>query len=78
MNINRYWTTEHDSGTCTISFESLIDEKAPWNKLMVNVDSFPDKPTLEKPKRQVVLLSLFDDEDLWKLKKVIDMQLGVI
>ena len=78
MHVNRCWTTEHDDGFCSLSIETLLNDKEPWNKLHCEVSKFPIDPTPENPLRQVIILSLLDENDLYKLKTTIDKRLGLI
>lgn len=75
MNVKKVWLTSHESDLCSLSIESEGKEK--WNQIHTSSDTFPANPTPENPARHVTVLSLFDTEDLLKIRNAIDKKLGI-
>lgn len=75
LTIKKVWLTDHDPGLWSMTIESKNADLINGGKVCVTENSFPNVPTPENPKRHVIVLSLFDDEDLLKIRDAIDKKL---
>ena len=73
--LNDCWITDMDDYWCSLTLESLYDEREPYNMIRSSTTLLPENPKTKKPKRQTIVLQLFDKDDLIKLKNVIDEKL---
>ena len=73
--VKKAWITEHDSGLSALTVESLhVTEK--FMRVKSYEMEYPEVPSKNNPLRHVIVLSLFDDEDLKKILLAITKHLG--
>jgi hypothetical protein len=55
---------------------SVVVENEEYKRINITEQLFPDIPTPRRPLRHTVALGLFDNEDLWQIRKAIDVHLS--
>ena len=74
LTLKKVWLTKYDenSDLYSLTLESIGPEKNSGKKICVTENTFPANPTPEHPKRHVIVISLFDTDDLIILRNNID------
>ena len=78
MPVRQVWIT--DAQVCGLTTLSIESEHAvnEYQRVISKEHTFPAEPTEEHPLRHVVMLSLFDSDDLLKIYDAIGKHLGII
>ena len=76
MTIKKVWILDWDEEIVSMTLESenvIVEETG--NRIQVQEQVFPDRPTKVHPLRHIVYLGLFDIKDLYTIRDAIDKYL---